>query len=180
MKHEFGRPCVIADICEQQLRDASQVKSNDTTSLKSFSELLEKTFTTLQNLNELSSVNSLDAISKLVSKLPFDMRKRWVRESVTIEKGDRVAKFGDFVKFVTRESDEQGSLYGRRVFAAKPEHKPTGYVKGLSEQTKNKHKSSSSFMINSNFNARARELSVGIVMTATIDCMIALNSRKYL
>ena len=156
LKHEFGRPCIIADICEQQLRDASQVKSNDTTSLKSFSELLEKTFTTLQNLNELSSVNSLDAISKLVSKLPFDMRKRWVRESVTIEKGGRVAKFGDFVKFVTRESDEQGSLYGRRVFAAKPEHKPTGYVKGLSEQTKNKHKSSSSFMINSNFNARAR------------------------
>ena len=75
------------------------------------------------------------------------MRKRWVRESVTIEKGGRVAKFGDFVKFVTRESDEQGSLYGRRVFAAKPEHKPTGYVKGLREQTKNKNKSSYGFPI---------------------------------
>ena len=23
LKHEFGRPCIIADICEQQLRDAS-------------------------------------------------------------------------------------------------------------------------------------------------------------
>ena len=29
LKHEFGRPSIIADICEQQLRDASQVKSND-------------------------------------------------------------------------------------------------------------------------------------------------------
>ena len=74
MKCEFRRPCIIPHICEQQLRDAPQVKSNDSTSLKSFSTLLAKTFTTLQKLDELSFVNSLDAISKLVSKLPFNMQ----------------------------------------------------------------------------------------------------------
>ena len=42
------------------------------------------------------------------------------------------------------------------MFAAKPENKPTGNVKGLSEQTKHKSKSSSSFVINSNGNARAQ------------------------
>ena len=44
-------------------------------------------------------------MTKLVNKMPFDMRKRWVRESAVIkEKGGRMATFGDFVKYVTRES----------------------------------------------------------------------------
>ena len=54
LKREFGRLCIIADICKQQLRDAPQAKSNDSRSLESFCELLEKTFTTLQKLDELS------------------------------------------------------------------------------------------------------------------------------
>ena len=48
LKREFGRSCAIADLCEQQLRDARQVKANDSASLKSFSELLEKTNITLK------------------------------------------------------------------------------------------------------------------------------------
>ena len=71
LKREFGRPCIIADLCEQQLRDASQVKANDSASLKSFSELLERTNITLQNLQEQGSVNSLDFMTKLVNKLPL-------------------------------------------------------------------------------------------------------------
>ena len=120
LKREFGRSCIIADLCEQQLKDAPQVKSNDSASLKSYSELLEKTLSTLQNMHYLGSFNSLDCMTKLVNKLPFDMRKRWVRESVKIEEQfDRVAMFEDLVKFVTRESEEQNSLFGRRVFSNK-------------------------------------------------------------
>ena len=57
LKREFGRPCIIADLCKQQLRDASQVKANHLDSLKSFSELLETTNITLQNLQEQGSLN---------------------------------------------------------------------------------------------------------------------------
>ena len=82
------------------------MNANDSASLKSFSELLERTNITLQNLREQGSVNSLDFMTKLVNKLPFDMRTRWVRESIIIEKkGGHVATFSDFVKYVTRESE---------------------------------------------------------------------------
>ena len=78
------------------------------------------------------------------------MPKRWVRVPVMIEeKEGLVAAFGDFVKYVTRESEEQSSLFDRRVFASKTETKPSN-VKGSSEQPKGaKSKSSYSFSINS-------------------------------
>ena len=64
------------------------------------------------------------------------MHKRWVRESVTIEeKGGHEANFSVFVKHVTQESEEQSSLFGRRVFVSKPESKPSN-VKGSKEQPK--------------------------------------------
>ena len=46
-----------------------------------------------------------------------------------------MATFCDFVKYVTRESEEQSSMFGRRVFASKTETKPSN-VKGSSEQRK--------------------------------------------
>ena len=48
LKREFGRSCIIADLCKQQLKDAPQVKSNNSASLKSYSELLEKTLSLSQ------------------------------------------------------------------------------------------------------------------------------------
>ena len=59
-----------------------------------------------------------------MNKLPFEMCRRWVRESVCIkEHTGRVAQFEDLVKFVKHESSEVNSLFGRRVFTTKPETK---------------------------------------------------------
>ena len=60
---------------------------------------------------------------KLISKLPFELRRRWVKRSVSIEENsDRMAHFEDFVKFVRSEAKEMNSLYGHRVFTI-PESK---------------------------------------------------------
>ena len=124
LQSEYGRPCVIADICEQRLKDAPVVKSNDAAGIKSFSECLEKTLITLENLQFFGSLNSLDTITKLVNKLPFEMRRRWVQESVAIEdQTGQIATFNHFVTFVSRQSKELDSLYGRRIFANKSETK---------------------------------------------------------
>ena len=123
LQQEYGRECVIADICEQEIKEAPQVKANDPESFKRFSETLERALVTLQNLSSFGSVNSLDTMTKLISKLPFELRRRWVKRSVSIEENsDRVAHFENFVKFVRSEAKEMNSLYGRRVFAT-PESK---------------------------------------------------------
>ena len=74
LQQEYGRECVIADISEQEIKEASQVKANDLESFKRFSETLEKTLVTLQNLSSFGSVNSLDSMTKLI-KLPFELRR---------------------------------------------------------------------------------------------------------
>ena len=48
LEREYGRPCIIVDACEQQLRTAKAVKPDDPESLKCFSDLLEKTKITLE------------------------------------------------------------------------------------------------------------------------------------
>ena len=111
---------MIADICEQKIKEAIQVKANNPESFKRFSETLEKTLVTLQNLSSFSSVNSLDNMTKLINKLSLELRHCWVKWSVSIEENsDRVTQFEDFVEFVRSEAKEMNSLYGRRVFTTR-------------------------------------------------------------
>ena len=75
-------------------------------------------------------------MTKLVNKLPFDMRRRWVRESVMVEEhSGHVAKFSHLVKFVNRECQELNSLFGRRIFSVNSDstssNKPTRSTKAL-------------------------------------------------
>ena len=59
-------------------------------------------------------------MTKLISKLPFELRRHWVKESVTIESRNngRVGQFNDFVNFFVRESEGMNSVYGGRVFGS--------------------------------------------------------------
>ena len=118
LRNEYGRPCIIADICEQKLKNAPQIKGSDPASIKVFSDLLERTQITLQSLQVFGSLNSLDTMTKLIMKLPFDLRRKWVKQSVFIEnQTGRVAQFNDFVDFVKAQSEECNSLFGRRIFS---------------------------------------------------------------
>ena len=119
LEREFGQPCIIAEACEQRLKGSSAVKSNDPESLKEFSELLEKTLISLEDIHYYGSINSLDTMTHLINKLPYDMRKGWVKESLAIQqRTSKVAEFSDFVEFVEREAEAANSLYGRRVFTS--------------------------------------------------------------
>ena len=131
LKREYGQPYVIGDACEQQLKAAKPVKSNDPQGLKSFSDLLEKSLVILEEIRYLGSLSSLDTMTQLVGKLPFDLRRRWVKESAAIAgHTGQIADFPYFVSFVAKMSEEYNSLYGRRVFGtpnsrAHPAHSVT-------------------------------------------------------
>ena len=123
-------------MCEQRLFSAPSVKSNDPEGLKNYSEALEKALNTLQTLSSFASVNSLDSMTKLINKLPFELRRRWVKESVTLEeRHGRTGQFADFVLFVARESEEMNSLFGRRVFGSKSGSKNSRDLKKVAKST---------------------------------------------
>ena len=86
-------------------------------------------------LSPIGSLDSLESLTSLVGKLPFDLRRRWVERSVQIENLTRsLAKFTNFVEFVQAMSDEANSLFGlRSLNSAKPElNKPISRTKAAS------------------------------------------------
>ena len=70
LEKEYGQPCVIADACEQQLKAARNVRFNDPEGIKCYAELLERTLATIEDINFIGSLNSLDTMTQLVNKLP--------------------------------------------------------------------------------------------------------------
>ena len=69
----------------------------------------------------------LDTLTALVGKLPYNLRGRWVKRSVEIEKTRGfVAEFSDLVEFVKQESDVANTLFGLRTLNDKsnPKSKP--------------------------------------------------------
>ena len=75
----------------------------------------------------LEVLNSLDSLTALVTKLPYELRRRWVEKAVHIENSTGIlAKFEHFVHFVQNESDKLNSLFSLRnlsVKVNKPEFK---------------------------------------------------------
>ena len=116
---EYGRPWIVAEACERYSEESQPVKAGSAKQLKDFFERLEKAAITLQDIQHYGSLNSLDSLTNLVNKLPFDMRRRWVKLSVEIETRTRViATFVYFVKFVERESHQANSVFGLQSFGS--------------------------------------------------------------
>ena len=76
---------MIADVCEKQLKNAIPVNANELAALKIFAKSLEKALIILIEIDYLGSLNSIDTITLLVIKLPFDLRRSWVKEFVAIK-----------------------------------------------------------------------------------------------
>ena len=115
LNKEYGSPWVISDACEQRLKKFPSVRSGDGKQLRRFAELLEKTGVIVKDIRQYTSLDSLDMLTALVNKLPYDLKKRWVSKSVQIQNYlGHLANFLHFVDFVRKESDEVSSLFGLR------------------------------------------------------------------
>ena len=102
---------LVSDVFEQKLKKFSSIKSGDAKQIKQFAELLEKSYDILVDINNSGSLNSLDPLTALVTKLPCELRRCWVEKAVHIENSWRnLAKFEHFVAFVQKESDKWNSL----------------------------------------------------------------------
>ena len=148
LEREYGRPCIIVDACEQRLRTAKAVKPDDPESLKCFSDLLEKTKITLEGIGYFGSLNTLDVMTQLINKLPFEFRRSWVKESVAVEaQSGQIADFSHFVSFVVKLSEEANSLYGRRVFGTLSRARPEAHSSSTSRSGDRRKAALSSYRV---------------------------------
>ena len=142
---EYGSPWIVSDVCEQKLKSFSSIVSGDSKQIKRFAELLEKTYSIMTGISNFGSLDSLDSLTMLVTKLPYELRRRWVDKSVEIQSVTvSLAKFKHLVEFVQRESEIVNSLFGLRNLTTKSDKSRGGKVKVSSYGISTTHNSANS------------------------------------
>ena len=130
---EYGLPWIVSDVCEQRLKKFPLILSGDAKELKRFAELLEKCSVIVKDIRCYNNLDSLDTLTLLVKKLPYNLRTRWVKRAVQVEnRSGKLANFSHFSEFVQQESEEANSLFGLRSLNVKPS---TSKVKAASYTT---------------------------------------------
>jgi len=82
----FGQPHIIARSYVNQLAKGPAVKAGDAAALVRLAHQLEECSTVLQYLNYYADLNNFDNIKRIIERLPFDLRKGWLRVSASIER----------------------------------------------------------------------------------------------
>ena len=118
---EYVSPWIVSDVCEQRLKKFPSILSGDAKELKRFAELLEKCSVIVKDIICYSNLDSLDTLTLLVKKLPYNLRTRWVKRAVRVEsRSGKLANFSHFSQFVQQESEETNFLFGLRSLNVKP------------------------------------------------------------
>ena len=71
---EYGSPWILSDVCEQRLKKFPSIIPGDAKELKRFAELLEKCSVIVKDIRCYSNLDSLDTLTLLVKKLPYNLR----------------------------------------------------------------------------------------------------------
>ena len=91
--------------------------------------MLEKINVSVKDIWQYSSLDSLDTLTELIGKLPYDLKRRWVKRSVQVQSlRGRLANFSHFVEFVLKESEEVNSIFGLRSLGPKSSHSKTPFL----------------------------------------------------
>ncbi|XP_078493207.1 uncharacterized protein LOC144748758 [Ciona intestinalis] len=113
---EYGQPHEIARYCEEHLKNAPRANEHDPVGLKNLSVLMDRCCTSLQDLKQSSSIDSMEIMLNVIAKLPPTLREEWVKRSFEVERLRKSrAKFADLSAFVCEKSTEANSIFGRAM-----------------------------------------------------------------
>ncbi|XP_078490965.1 uncharacterized protein LOC144747081 [Ciona intestinalis] len=113
---EYGQPHEIARYCEEHLKNAPRANEHDPVGLKNLSVLMDRCCTSLQDLKQSSSIDSMEIMLNVIAKLPPTLREEWVKRSFEVERLRKSrAKFADLSAFVCEKSAEANSIFGRAM-----------------------------------------------------------------
>ena len=79
-----------------------------------------KRFVIVGDEKHFSSLDFLDTLTCLITKLPYELRRRWIKRFVQMENTTgTLAKSSHFVDFVQYKSEELNSIFGLRSLNVK-------------------------------------------------------------
>lgn len=101
----YGHPFKVANAYMQKVMQWNVIKGEDRQGLQKFSLFLKTCENTLNEIGYSTKSDSHEFLRGVISKLPFDLRKKWrFRADHIWEDEGRELSFCDIVKFVEREA----------------------------------------------------------------------------
>ena len=122
LKDNFGRKNQIARAFIGKLHSDTKIDTNNEIGLVNLARDFEECELTFRELKLHSDINNVEAIGKVIKRLPYPLQNRWVRIAAEIEKTGEEPTIVDLVKFVKDEAEIVKSSYARLVV-----QKPKGF-----------------------------------------------------
>ena len=108
LKERFGHPFVIASKYVAKLTEGPPLKPTDRSGLLTFADQLKDCEHTLRSIGYLDEVNSADNLRRIVQKLPFHLRAKFIEVADGIQQSGQRTNIGhiaDFVKVKARAAN---------------------------------------------------------------------------
>ena len=109
LQERFGHPYTIASKFVGEITEGPQIKPSDRTGLLEFADRLKNCEHTLESMGYLDEINSADNLRRIVQRLPFHLRTKFVEVEDTIQQSGRRPSIKDISGFVAAKCGNQGN-----------------------------------------------------------------------
>ncbi|XP_044176739.1 uncharacterized protein [Acropora muricata] len=100
LKERFGHPFVIASKYVAKLTEGLPLKPTDRSGLLTFADQLKDCEHTVRSIGYLDEVNSADNLRRIVQKLPFHLRAKFIEVADGIQQSGQRTNIGHIADFV--------------------------------------------------------------------------------
>ena len=85
LEDRFGNPFKVATAYLNEVTDGPPVSPHDSKALLAFADKLEDCKNGLESIGYLEEINSADNLRRIVNRLPFHLKKKWLELAVSIQ-----------------------------------------------------------------------------------------------
>ena len=120
LEERFGHPFTIASMYVAKLTEGPPLKPSDCTRLLAFADQLKDWKCTLESTGYLNEINSADNLRRIVQRLPFHLRTKFVEVADSIQQSGKrtnISHIAEFVKVKARAANN--SVFGSVIDTAR-------------------------------------------------------------
>ena len=114
LKERYGNPYRIADAWIQRVTQATKIEPNNKKALQDLADELNICIQTLDAMGYKSELSPQSVLLRIVERLPFFLRDRWLKTVANVRKQNRLPQIEDLLSFVQDTAAQQNDpVYGR-------------------------------------------------------------------
>ncbi|XP_030593856.1 uncharacterized protein LOC115786006 [Archocentrus centrarchus] len=126
LKTRFGNPHTISQAWVEKVLNFKEIRDN--VQLRDFADQLRGCKDTLSAMKCEEELSGRRTLVEIISKLPPDLRSKWLNVNYDITKGGRLPKLEDVVNFVETEAEKRSDPVFGGIVSYKKQEKPSNVM----------------------------------------------------